>query len=91
MTKEKLEALKEATDTILLDTKEDKSKFSACAINWGDLKCTDVESVHSLRNVEVDYRVYIEEADPGAKSFADHVSNILYQKGYGDVEVHLAW
>jgi hypothetical protein len=91
VTKEKLKALKEATETILLGAKTEKEKFSACAINWGDLKCIDVESVHSLKNTEVEDRVYIEEADPGAKSFADHVSNLLYQGGYGDVEVHLAW
>lgn len=91
MTKEKLQDLKGATDEVITEAAKDKGAFSACAINWGDLECTDVESVHSLNNTEVEYRVYIKEADPGAAAFADYVSNVLYAGGYGDVEVHLSW
>ena len=91
MTQEKLQGIKDATTKIIEKASEDKTPFKACAINWGDLKCKDVESVHSLHNLEIEYRVYIEEVDPGADAFSDYVSNKLYADGFGDVEVHLSW
>jgi len=85
----RLKELKDRTNLILADA--DKTAFPNCAVNWGDLSCTDVESVHSLNSKEVEYRVYVGEADPGSKAFADYISDELTTAGFDEVDVRLAW
>lgn len=55
------------------------------AINWGDLKCTEVKG-----NEENGYIAYIEEADPGAHNLRQYIQNLLSMWRY-NVEIITEW
>lgn len=92
--KESLSQLEECT-TIAIDyAKETPEKFSDEGINWGDLRCVNVEAVQSISEDEndvVEYRVFIEELAPECTKFRKHIEEALYAAGFTKVEVHMEW
>lgn len=93
MTKEEAERLQAAVNEILDEAKlDDKAHAAMGAVNWGDLRCTDVEERRSaLYDHQSPVVVMIEEADPGALGLRNFVSRRLAKRGYNDVVVVTEW
>lgn len=94
MTEEEItysERLMQATDEIVRGLKPGEIKG---AINWGDLGCVAVEKVESFcgtRDIELAWRVVIEEAAPGSYELASAVHSALSSAGFKNVEVATDW
>jgi len=83
-----LNALREVTESIVIDT-FGLPTFNE-AINWGDLHCTSAER-YTEHTGETGYRVYIEEASPECWKFCQYIADQLTARGYPDVEVKTEW
>ncbi len=87
----KLELLEEATNKAIALAAQDKKQFNE-SINWGDLRCVNVEQIsQSLREENVDYRVFIEELAPDCIHFRDFILSELDSAGYDNIEVVMEW
>jgi hypothetical protein len=82
MTKEEAIALQTAVDEILALAVEKRSEIDG-AVNWGSLRCVDVEM--SLLDGVV--TVTIEEASPEAVDLQIFVAGELERRGYGSIAV----
>ena len=60
------------------------------AINWGDLACVTAEHYNNDGG-DAGYRVWIEEADPGAINLRNFILDHLAKAGFVDVDVITEW
>lgn len=87
--KNRMTAIEKAVNEIIALAKERKDNFPE-AINWGDLKCADVEYVESLYNKSF-YRASIEEASPDCPKFIQFIRSGMRSRGFGEVEIVTEW
>lgn len=87
--KRRMTAIEKAVNEIIALAKERKGDFPE-AINWGDLKCADVEYVESLHN-EAFYRACIEEASPDCPKFIQFIRSGMRNRGFSEVEIVTEW
>lgn len=85
----RMEQIKQVVNEIIKQAWLAKDDFPE-AINWADLKCTDVESVMSLHNDSF-YRAVIEEASPDCPKFIQFIRGQLKERGFGEVEIVTEW
>lgn len=89
MTREEADALRGAVDEIL-KAATDADKLNMRGVNWGDLRCVDVEERRSLlRDEEPVVYVLIEEAD--SRELELFVGASLEQRGYGGLIIETEW
>ena len=86
MTKEEAIALQAAVDEILALAVEKRSEIGG-AVNWGDLRCVDVEI--SLLDGHV--TVTVEEASPSASELCRFVAKELARRRHDEIAVRTEW
>jgi hypothetical protein len=86
MTKAEAVDLQTTVNGILAQALGERSRIGG-AVNWGDLRCVDVE-VSLLHDVVT---VAIAEAAPGAAELCRFVSEELARRGYGAIAVRTEW
>ena len=86
MTKDEALKLQAVVDEILAQASEKRPEISG-AVNWGDLRCVDVEM--SLLDDVV--TVTIAEAASEAVELCRFVSEQLARRGYGAIAVRTEW
>jgi hypothetical protein len=60
------------------------------AVNWADLDCVGAEHYTGDDGGE-GFRVWIEEADPGAWRLREFVANYLAARGFAGVDIMTEW
>ena len=86
MTKDEALKLQAVADEILAQAFEKRSEIRG-AVNWGDLRCVDVE-ISLLDDVVT---VTIEEASPDALELCRFVAKELARRGYDEVAARTEW
>lgn len=86
---EKLKRLRECCETGIAIAHNHKSEWND-AINWGDLHCVNAELVSSFDG-DTSFRVWVEEAEPGASELIRFIGEHLARHGWGSVEVVTEW
>jgi hypothetical protein len=81
-THEHLIKLKEVTNEILEDLKENRALYRINdAVNWDDLSCTEATYVMNDAGDEY-FNVIIEEADPNSYALCEFVRQELVERDY---------
>ena len=82
-------ALKKDAENAIAEAQKAKYEIDD-AVNWGDLRVTDVQVCLGVDGVPV-YRVEIEEVDPHAIKFHDFIASKLRSRGWSEIEIDLDW
>jgi hypothetical protein len=86
MTEEEAAALQATVDEILVLAAEKRSEIGG-AVNWGDLRCVDVE----ISLIDGRVTVTIEEASPSALELCRFVAKELARRGHDEIAVRTEW
>jgi hypothetical protein len=86
MTEEEAAALQATVDEILVLAAEKRSEIGG-AVNWGDLRCVDVE----ISLIDGRVTVTIEEASPSALELCRFVAKELARRGHDEIAVKTEW
>ena len=87
-----LKQLKRDADEIIGVALEKGSEIGG-AVNWSDLRCICVQRCEDDTGI-VEYRIQVEEADPGAIELQSFIFEQLYLRGYGKenyIEISTEW
>jgi hypothetical protein len=86
MTEEEAIALQATVDEILVLAVEKQPEIDG-PVNWGDLRCVDVE----MSLIDGHVTVTIEEASPSALKLCRFVAQELARRGHDEIAVRTEW
>ena len=86
MTKEEALDLQTVVDGILAQAAGERSRIGG-AVNWGDLRCVDVE----ISLIDGRVTVTIEEASTSASELCRFVAKELARRGHDEIAVRTEW
>jgi hypothetical protein len=86
MTKQEALDLQTTVNGILAQAMGERSRIGG-AVNWGDLRCVDVE----MSLIDGHVTVTIEEASPEAVDLCRFVAKELARRGYEEIAVRTEW